>query len=118
MQRARPLQKLQFNILKPLPRPPCTNPRQRLILIRILSLRRLCRSGLAPIPLPGLAELPDLLRGQFAILIRVRFGKPLECLRPLLFGVLSRSAEMLKVPLGYKGSKDTACSRWPCARDC
>ena len=64
--------------------------RQRLSKFRIPSLRRLCRCGRAPIPLPGFEELLDLLRVQFAVLIRVRFGKTLEYSRQLLFGGLLR----------------------------
>ena len=40
--------------------------------------------------LPGFEELLDLLRVQFAVLIRVRFGKTLEYFRQLLFGGLLR----------------------------
>ena len=85
MQVTRPLKKLHLNILKPR-----IHPRQRLSMFRIPSLRRLCRCGRAPIPLPGFEELLDLLRVQFAVLILVRIGKTLEYSRQLLFGGLLR----------------------------
>ena len=52
--------------------------------------QRLCHCGRAGIPQLGFAELLDLLRGQCAVLIRVRFRKTFEYSRQLLFGGLLR----------------------------
>ena len=91
MQLHRPFKKLHLNFFKA-----CIHFCQRLRQFRTFSLRRWCgcRRGRIRLVSPRFEELLandlDLFRGQFAILIRVRFGKTPEYSSQLLCGRLLR----------------------------
>ena len=99
MQRIRPLKKLHLNILKPR-----IHARQRLGKFCIPGLRWLRRCGRASFPLPGFEELlahgRDFLRGQFAVLVLIRFGETLEYSRPLRWGGALRWGGLLCLRIG------------------